>query len=261
MDLGIENKVALVTGGGGGLGGAIAASLAREGARVVVADIDLDAAVQTASRIGAAGGTAMPMQWDLADLGHTESRVAEIAAHWGDVQILVNNTGGPPPTQAQGVHTDDWERHFRAMVASVIRLTDAVLPGMRRAGWGRVITSASSGVLAPIPNLGISNTLRAALLGWSKTLSREVAAAGVTVNLVLPGRIATRRIQQLDEAKAGREGRTLSEVVDASADSIPMGRYGRPQEYGDTIAFLASEAASYITGSTVRVDGGLIPGI
>jgi 3-oxoacyl-[acyl-carrier protein] reductase len=124
-----------------------------------------------------------------------------------------------------------------------------------------VITSASSGVLAPIPNLGISNTLRAALLGWSKTLSREVAAAGVTVNLVLPGRIATRRIQQLDEAKAGREGRTLSEVVDASTDSIPMGRYGRPQEYGDTIAFLASEAASYITGSTVRVDGGLIPGI
>ncbi|CCN16116.1 SDR family oxidoreductase [Bordetella bronchiseptica] len=261
MDLGIANRIALVTGGGGGLGGAIADSLAREGARVVVADIDLDAARQAASRIEAAGGTAMPMHWDLSELGHTEARVARIAAHWGDVQILVNNTGGPPPTLAQGVHTDDWEKHFRAMVASVIRLTDAVLPGMRRAQWGRVITSASSGVAAPIPNLGISNTLRAALLGWSKTLSREVAAAGITANVVLPGRIATRRIQQLDEAKAGREGRALAEVVDASTDSIPAGRYGRPQEYGDTVAFLASEAASYITGSTVRVDGGLIPGI
>lgn len=261
MDLGIDGRLALVTGGGGGLGGAIAASLAREGARVVVADVNEAAAEQVAGAIRKAGGDAHALQWDLADLDAASARVAHIQAHWGAVQILVNNTGGPPPTLAQGVSAQAWMQYFQSMVSSVIGLTDLVLPGMRAAGWGRVITSTSSGVVAPIPNLGISNTLRAALLGWSKTLSREVAGDGVTVNVVLPGRIATRRIEQLDQARAEREGRAVAEVVNASAGTIPAGRYGRPQEYGDTVAFLAGEPASYITGSIVRVDGGLIPSI
>jgi 3-oxoacyl-[acyl-carrier protein] reductase len=147
------------------------------------------------------------------------------------------------------------------MVLSVIATTDRVLPNMRAHHWGRIITSASSGVAAPIPNLAISNALRLSLLGWSKTLSGEVAKDGITVNVVLPGRIATSRIKFLDEAKAKREGRTLEAVEAENIVSIPAGRLGNPEEYGDVVAFLASERAAYITGSVVRVDGGMIPSI
>lgn len=147
------------------------------------------------------------------------------------------------------------------MVLSVIALTDRVLPGMRARKWGRIITSTSSGVEAPIPNLGISNALRLSLVGWSKTLAREVGGDGVTTNIVLPGRIATARIGFLDEQKAKREKRSVEAVAAESTGSIPLGRYGRPEEYGDVVAFLASERASYLTGSVIRVDGGLIASI
>lgn len=144
---------------------------------------------------------------------------------------------------------------------SVIAITDRVLPKMIEAKWGRIITSTSSGVVAPIPNLAISNALRMSLVGWSKSLAREVARDGVTVNVILPGRIATDRIRFLDEQKAKREGRTIAEVSTESTASIPTGRCGEPQEYGDAVAFLASTRASYITGSILRVDGGLIASI
>jgi 3-oxoacyl-[acyl-carrier protein] reductase len=147
------------------------------------------------------------------------------------------------------------------MVLSVIALTDRVLPGMRERRWGRVITSTSSGVIAPIPNLAVSNALRMSLVGWSKSLAREVGADGVTANVILPGRIATDRIRFLDEAKARREGRELSQVVAESTASIPLGRYGEADEYGSAVAFLASDRASYMTGGVVRVDGGLIASV
>ena len=139
---------------------------------------------------------------------------------------------------------------------SIIKITDRVLPGMRERQWGRIITSTSSGMIAPIPNLAISNALRASLMGWSKTLASEVAKDGVTVNIILPGRIATNRLQQLDEARAIRENRTFEDVSSANLATIPMRRYGKPQEYGDAAAFLASQQASYITGTLLRVDGG-----
>ena len=150
---------------------------------------------------------------------------------------------------------------FQSMVLSVIAITDRVLPGMRERGWGRVITSTTSGVVTPIPNLGISNALRSSLLGWSKTLAREVARDGVTANIVVPGRIGTDRIRFLDQAKAQREGRSPEDVTKESTSSIPAGRYGDPAEYADAVAFLASTRASYITGSVLRVDGGLIPSV
>src|SRR6185295_9140857 len=137
---------------------------------------------------------------------------------------------------------------FESMVLSVIALTDRVLPGMRERKWGRIITSTSSGLVAPIPNLGISNALRLSLVGWSKTLAREVGRDGITCNIVLPGRVATPRIRFLDEQKAKRENRDVTAVVAESTGSIPLGRYGEPKEYGDVVAFLASERASYVTG-------------
>jgi 3-oxoacyl-[acyl-carrier protein] reductase len=154
-----------------------------------------------------------------------------------------------------------WSKHFQAMVLSVIAITDRVLPNMRARHWGRVITSTSSGVVAPIPNLAISNALRLSLVGWSKTLAREVAKEGVTANVVVPGRIATSRVRFLDEARAKREGRSVEAVLAESAGSIPVGRYGTPEEYADVVAFLASERAAYITGSVIRVDGGMIASI
>ena len=147
------------------------------------------------------------------------------------------------------------------MVLSVISVTDRVLPQMRSNKWGRIVTSTSSGVIAPIPNLGISNALRLSLVGWSKTLAREVGRDGITANIVLPGRIATQRISFLDEQKAAREKRALDEVVSESTASIPLGRYGDPQEYADVVTFLASARASYLTGSVIRVDGGMIQSI
>jgi 3-oxoacyl-[acyl-carrier protein] reductase len=147
------------------------------------------------------------------------------------------------------------------MVLSVIAITDRILPGMREKRWGRVITSTSSGVVAPIPNLGLSNTLRLSLVGWSKTLAREVGRDNITTNIVLPGRIATQRITFLDEQKAKRESRPVADVTAESTSSIPLGRYGDPREYADVVAFLASARASYVSGSIIRVDGGLIQSI
>jgi 3-oxoacyl-[acyl-carrier protein] reductase len=261
MDLGLRGRTALVLGAGGGLGRAIATALAAEGARVAAADIDAGALAPTLAAIASTGSEGMALTWDLADLSQIEGHVTAIEARLGPVDILVNNTGGPPPTPASGQAPELWAQHFQAMVVSVIAITDRVLPGMRARKWGRVITSTSSGIVAPIPNLAISNALRLSLVGWSKTLAREVGADGVTVNVVLPGRIATQRILFLDNAKAAREGRAVEAVMAESTAAIPLGRYGDPREYGDVVAFLASARAAYVTGSVTRVDGGLIPSV
>jgi 3-oxoacyl-[acyl-carrier protein] reductase len=261
MDLGLQGKTALVLAGGGGLGRAIARALASEGANVAVAGVRADSIAATQAALASMGSKSISLLWDLADLSQIDGNVAKVERELGPVDILVNNTGGPPPTTASGQDPAVWSKQFQSMVLSVIATTDRVLPNMRTRHWGRVITSTSSGVEAPIPNLAISNTLRLSLVGWSKTLAREVAKDGITANIVAPGRIATDRIKFLDEAKAKREGRSVEDVEAENATTIPIGRLGKPEEYGDVVAFLASERSAYITGSVIRVDGGMIPSI
>jgi 3-oxoacyl-[acyl-carrier protein] reductase len=261
MDLGLEGRVALVLGAGGGLGGAIADALSREGAKLALADLNRSALDQAASLVRARGALVHAIEWDLSDLTVVNDRVASIEAALGGVDILINTTGGPPPSDIAGIEPLVWHHQFNAMVMSVVAITDRLLPCMRQRRWGRVLTNASSGVVVPIPQLGLSNALRSTLVGWSKTLAREVARDGVTVNIVIPGRIDTGRIRFLDRARAEREGRALESIEAESADTIPIGRYGLPEEYADVVTFLASDRASYVTGSLVRVDGGYISSI
>jgi 3-oxoacyl-[acyl-carrier protein] reductase len=261
MDLGIAGRTALVLGASGGLGSAIAARLAQEGANVAMAGRSADGLAATATQVEAAGVKALPVVWDLAELDRVEASVSAVEHALGPIDILVNNTGGPPPTPVGGQELATWKTSFEQMVLAVIALTDRVIPIMRQRQWGRVLTSTSSGALTPIPNLGLSNTLRAALHAWSKTLADEVGRDGITSNVMVPGRIATDRTRFLDEKRADRENRSIEEVARASAATMALGRYGTPDEYADVAAFLCSERASYITGSIVRVDGGLIRSI
>jgi len=261
MDFGLKGKTALVLGGGGGLGRAIAKSFAAEGAKVAVAGVGSTSIDATLAELHSIGGSSLGLIWDLADLSVIDANIAKIESELGPVDILINNTGGPPPSTAAGQDPALWAKQFQAMVLSVIAITDRVLPGMKARGWGRILTSTSSGIIAPIANLAISNALRMSLVGWSKTLAREVAKDGITANIIVPGRIATARVATLDNARAKREGRSVEEVAAESAATIPVGRYGKPEEYADVVAFLASTRAAYITGSVIRVDGGMTTSI
>lgn len=248
MDLGLSGKRALVMGGSRGLGAAIARTLAREGASVI-------AAARTAPGDGAQGVSFMPL--DLADRKSVDALADRLLAE-GGVDVLVNNGGGPPPGTALEATAEQWTEQFQKMAAHLFHLTGRLVPPMAERGWGRIITIASSGVEQPIPNLALSNGIRSAVVGWSKTLSVELAPRGITVNMVLPGRIHTTRVDELDQATAQRQGKTVEEVADAARGTIPIGRYGAPEEFADVVAFLASERASYVTGIKIRVDGGMV---
>ncbi|WP_416356196.1 SDR family oxidoreductase [Aureimonas phyllosphaerae] len=251
MDLGINGRRALVMGASRGLGRAIAEGLLDEG--VAVTAVARDAAAIEAWGGGRTGLTAVSA--DLSDIAAIDALAERLLAE-GGVDILVNNSGGPPPGPAAGMARGDWLRQFETMAANLFHLTGRLLPPMRERGFGRIVTVASSGVEQPIPNLALSNGIRAAVLGWSKTLAAEVAGDGVTVNVVLPGRIETTRLAELDAANAARSGSSVEAVQKASIAAIPAGRYGRPEEFAAAVVFLASNQASYITGTKLRVDGG-----
>lgn len=259
MDLGLTGKRALVLGGSRGIGYGIANELAAEGAQVMLASRDLKSCEDAAARIAAAHGVeVLPRACDMGDLAAVDTIAAAAEAELGGVDILINNTGGPPPGPVSAVDTETWAQYFQSMVLSVIRLTNHVLPGMRERKWGRIITVSSSGVVEPIPILGISNTLRVALVNWSKTLDLEIARDGVTINVIMPGRIETDRLRSNIEFQAKQRGVTVEEMRKESAAPIPVGRVGTIEEFAALAAFLASERASFLTGHLYAVDGGMI---
>jgi len=262
MDLGLRDKCALVLGASQGLGLGVARALLAEGASVAISSRSAESLA--AARAGLPEDQRSRCFALPADLGAPEAAdgvAAAALARLGRVDILVNNSGGPPTGQPSSVDLAEVDRQFDAMVKPLLALTLALLPGMRERGWGRILTIASSGVVQPIPHLPISNSLRAALVGFMKTLAGEVARDGITVNVLAPGRIATARTGSIDAAAASRSGKSEAEVARDSAAAIPAGRYGTVEEFGAVAAFLAGAGASYVTGSVIRVDGGAIRSI
>lgn len=252
MDLDLRNRTALVCGASQGLGFAIAEALAHEGCKVGLLARNaakLDAHVRD---LGAHGLDAVALPADMADWASVEAALTR----FGSPDILVNNSGGPPPVDVTKVDADLWRAQFEAMVLNQMRLTEAVLPHMRARRFGRILSVASTSIVEPFASLAISNSLRAALAGWMKTLAGQVACDGVTVNMLLPGSFATERIDSLNAREAAARGVTMAQVVAESSAEIPVGRYGDPKEFGAVAAFLASPKASYVTGQMIRIDGG-----
>ena len=247
MELGIEGRTALVMGASGGIGRGIAAALSREGARVAIAS-------RSRERIeGAAGeieGEVTPFVVDTDDLERVGELPAEVAESAGPVEILVTNTGGPPFGGALDHSREEWEAAYRSLVLAPRALIEAVLPGMRERRWGRIVNVGSSSMREPIPGLALSNIHRMAAVGVFKTLASEVARDGITVNTVATGRFATERL-------ADPNG-SLEPAEERAREEVPAGRLGRPEEFGDLVAFLSSERAAYLTGTVIPLDGGLL---
>jgi 3-oxoacyl-[acyl-carrier protein] reductase len=261
MDLGLKGKTALILGGSKGLGRGVADALAAEGVAVALVARSKETLNEAVAQIKATGAQAIGFAADTGDWSSLEAAANGARAELGPIDILLNNSGGPPASRVIGVKPEIWEQQFHTMVLSFFRLTDLLVPSMRERKWGRIINIASESVVQPIPQIAISNTLRGAVVGWAKTLAGEVARDGVTVNTLLPGAFDTDRVRQIQQATSAREGVSLEEFAQRAARGIPVGRMGRAEEFGAAAAFIASQWAGYITGSLIRLDGGSIRSI
>ncbi len=261
MDLGIKGKTALVTGASQGIGLAIARALAAEGARVLLSARNEEKLTLAVQAIKAGGGEASYLAADL-NQPQTATRLKALAEQeFGPIEILVGNTGGPPPGEAASLDEESWRQAAELLFYPQLRLTRAVLPGMRERGWGRILYVTSISVKEPIENLALSNALRAALSGYAKTLAREVAADGVTVNTLGPGYTATERVNDLFAKNAQRLGTSPKELLAEQLAQIPAGRLADPSETAAVAAFLVSRQAAYLTGQAIMVDGGYTRGL
>ena len=257
MDLGLKNKVALVAAASKGLGYASALGLSREGARVAICsrtESDIKAAAERISK--ETGGEVLPLVADVTMADDAERIVGETAARFGALHILVPNSGGPPAGTFETLTPEQWQAGLDSTLYAAVRMIRAGLPHMKAAQWGRIIVITSTSARQPIPGLLLSNTFRAGILGLLKTLSQEFAPYGITCNNIAPGSYATDRLKHLHQRNAEQQGISFDEARRQAELKIPIGRLGRPEELANTLVFLASEAASYITGQTVVVDGG-----
>jgi 3-oxoacyl-[acyl-carrier protein] reductase len=253
LDLGIANRVALVMGASKGIGRAAAQSLAREGTRVAAVSRSRDRIEQTAAEL-ASESEVRPFTADTDAPETLPGLVQSVREALGPVEILVVNTGGPPPGDPLSFGAEQWLSAYRSLVLAPQALIEAVVPDMRARGWGRIVNVTSTSTKEPIPGLMLSNSHRMAAVGAFKTLSRELGKDGILLNSVAPGRIATERIATMADT-------ALEELRSLPQPDIPLGRLGEPQEMGDVIAFLCSERASYVTGVNLMVDGGLTRGV
>ncbi len=258
MDLGLTGKVALVTAASHGLGRATALAFGREGARVAICSRDRVALDAAAAAVRSdSGADVHPFECDLANAAQIKAMVERVIAHFGTIHALVNNAGGPVAGTFEQVDDVDWQRAFDLTLMSAVRTTRAVLPHMRRQRWGRIVNISSYSVKQPIPDILLSNSLRLGAAGWAKTLASEVARDNVLINTVGPGWTRTDRVSRMIAARASG-GATIADVEAQIVSEVPIGRLGEPAEVADAIVFLASERASFITGTLLTVDGGVV---
>ena len=259
MDLGIKDKVALVAASSTGLGRAVAEELAREGAALILCARNEERLKATAEAIQqSTGAQVLYVRADITDPNEITKLIAAAIDRFERIDILVTNGGGPPPGRFDQLSPEQWEDAARLTLFSAIELARAVLPGMKERRWGRILNITSIAVKQPVDNLILSNSLRAAVTGFARTLANEVATEGITVNNILPGYTRTDRVEELAQQMAQRLGITPDEFKKKWEQEIPMGRLGEPREFAALAAFLVSERASYITGTSIQVDGGWI---
>jgi len=259
LNLGLNGRVAIVTGSSQGIGKAIASGLAREGARVTICARNEEGLTVAAKEIASQAGTdVLPVRADLRKAEDIRSLVRRTVEKFGKIDILVNNTGGPPATFFSETSEEDWREAVGSLLMSVVVCCREVAPYMIEHRWGRIINMTSFAAKQPAERLVLSNTLRAGILGLTKTLSNELAEHGILVNAVCPGWTLTGRLEQLARSTAETSRKAYQAVIEEWADSVPLKRLAQPEEIANLVVFLASEKASYITGAVVQVDGGFI---
>jgi len=259
MDLGIRGRVALVCGASSGLGKAVATALAREGVKVAICArtaAKLEKAAEEIRR--ATSGEVFPVAADVSKPDEVKSLVSKAVSHFGKLEILVCNAGGPPFGQFLDHPEDAWQKAVELNLLSTVHLCREAVPHLKKVGWGRIINITSFAAKQPHEGLILSNTSRAGVLGFAKSLANELASSGILVNTVCPGAFETERHTALTQKRAAAEGISVEEVNRKRAKEIPVGRFGKPEEFGDLVAFLASECAAYITGTAIQIDGGVV---